>query len=208
MRYPRQSCRIIAWSHVNIEGITGFRSRLLGYDVVCSAAYFGVSMHCRLALPLCDLAHRCPFRRCQARQFPAFPIWHAVVHQHGSIATGRLFRNHLAFSVRAQAMKPLGLLLASVAVLLADQAAFARRDAGAKIRGEYNFSGSAAGGAMRSTATRPAITGSMPKALQTKRSRRRRPARPPIPSARTSRRRRSTLPRCVSTRPRATTRKR
>jgi hypothetical protein len=46
-------------------------------------------------------------------------------------------------------MKPLGILLVSVAVLLATQAVFAQRDAGAKIRGEYTFHGSAAGSAMR-----------------------------------------------------------
>jgi hypothetical protein len=47
-------------------------------------------------------------------------------------------------------MKPLGLLLASAAVLLAAQAAFAQAPAGAKQRGEYSFYGSAGGSAMRS----------------------------------------------------------
>lgn len=47
-------------------------------------------------------------------------------------------------------MKPLGILLASVAVLLAAQSAFAQRDAGSKIRGEYNFYGNSAARSMRS----------------------------------------------------------
>jgi len=47
-------------------------------------------------------------------------------------------------------MRPLSTFLLTAAVLLAAQCAFAQRDAGAKVRGEYNFHGSAAGSAMRS----------------------------------------------------------
>ena len=47
-------------------------------------------------------------------------------------------------------MRPLGMLVATAAVLLAAGSAFAQRDAGSKIRGEYNFYGGAAGSALRS----------------------------------------------------------
>ena len=47
-------------------------------------------------------------------------------------------------------MRSLGILLATGVMLFASQAAFAQRDAGSKMRGEYNFWGNSAGGAMRS----------------------------------------------------------
>lgn len=47
-------------------------------------------------------------------------------------------------------MRPLSMFLLTAAVLLAAQSAFAQRDAASKARGEYNFHGSSAGGAMRS----------------------------------------------------------
>ena len=47
-------------------------------------------------------------------------------------------------------MRPLGMFLMTIAVLLTAQSALAQAPAGAKQRGEYNFHGSAAGSAMRS----------------------------------------------------------
>ena len=98
-------------------------------------------------------------------------------------------------------MKPLGILLASAAMLLATQVGV--RPARRRCQDSRRIQLLRQRRRQRDVAapaTRPAITGSMPKALRTKRSRRRPPVRPPIPSARTSRRHRSTWPRCVSTR--------
>lgn len=47
-------------------------------------------------------------------------------------------------------MRPLRLVLTSLLMVLAAQSAFAQRDAGSKIRGEYNFYGGSAGRSMRS----------------------------------------------------------
>ena len=47
-------------------------------------------------------------------------------------------------------MRPLAMFLTTAAVLLAAGSAFAQRDAGSKIRGEYNFYGGAASSSMRS----------------------------------------------------------
>ncbi len=47
-------------------------------------------------------------------------------------------------------MRPLRVSLALLLMALAAQSAFAQRDAGSKIRGEYNFYGGSAGRAMRS----------------------------------------------------------
>jgi predicted amidohydrolase YtcJ len=47
-------------------------------------------------------------------------------------------------------MRSLVMVFTAAAVLFASQAAFAQRDAGAKVRGEYNFYGGAASSAMRS----------------------------------------------------------
>ena len=47
-------------------------------------------------------------------------------------------------------MRPLSLFVLTTAVLLTAGSAFAQRDAGSKIRGEYNFYGNSAGTAMRS----------------------------------------------------------
>jgi hypothetical protein len=46
-------------------------------------------------------------------------------------------------------MRPQGILLTIAVLLFATEAAFAQRDAGSKIRGEYNFYGGAAGRSMR-----------------------------------------------------------
>ena len=47
-------------------------------------------------------------------------------------------------------MRPRSMFLTTAAVLLAAHSAFAQRDAGSKIQGEYNFYGNSASGAMRS----------------------------------------------------------
>jgi hypothetical protein len=47
-------------------------------------------------------------------------------------------------------MRSLGMFFATAALLFASQSAFAQRDAGSKIQGEYNFYGRSAGSAMRS----------------------------------------------------------
>jgi excinuclease UvrABC helicase subunit UvrB len=47
-------------------------------------------------------------------------------------------------------MRSLVMFLATAAMLLVSQSAFAQRDAGSKIRGEYNFYGNSAGSSMRS----------------------------------------------------------
>ena len=47
-------------------------------------------------------------------------------------------------------MRSLVMFLATAAMLLVSQSAFAQRDAGSKVGGEYNFYGRSAGGAMRS----------------------------------------------------------
>lgn len=47
-------------------------------------------------------------------------------------------------------MRPLAMFLTTAAMLFASESAFAQRDAGSKIRGEYDFYGKSAGSAMRS----------------------------------------------------------
>ena len=47
-------------------------------------------------------------------------------------------------------MRPLSIFVLTAAALLTAQSAFAQRDAGSKIRGEYNFYGNSASSAMRS----------------------------------------------------------
>lgn len=50
---------------------------------------------------------------------------------------------------RVQTMRPLAMLVMTVGVLFATEIAFAQRDAGSKIRGEYNFYGGSAARSMR-----------------------------------------------------------